>query len=172
MLTKYTNIYLIAKLKKFAKLIWFENYFDKLFEEFSKIKFYITRNWPRGSRLETAAGAQVSRSQNRRVLVERQSSLSAEFQKLREQRKLLERQAPVKVDYPISQEKSILFLQERDKYISLLQQVITCARKSSALCSLYLPTQVLLLTEPEITSKQLSQQRALLEKQASFITKQ
>src|SRR6266487_2551132 len=66
----------------------------------------------------------------------------------------------------------MLFLQERDKYISLLQEVITCTRESSVLCFLYLLTQVLLLTEPEITSKQLSQQKALFKKQALLITKQ
>ena len=82
MSTEYTNIYLTAELKKFAKSTWFKDYFDKLFEKFSKIKSYITKNWPGGSRLETAAGVQVSRSQNRKVLVERQSSFSAEFQKL------------------------------------------------------------------------------------------
>jgi hypothetical protein len=170
--TDYAKIRSTIELKEFVKSTWLKDHFDELFKEIGEIKSYVTRNWPGGSRLGTAAGAQTSRSQNQRALAERRSSLSAEFQRLRERRESLERQAPVEVNYPTTQEKTTSFLQERDEYISSLQRVITRARESSASRSPCPPTQAPLSAEPEITSEQLSQRRASLEKQAPLITEQ
>jgi hypothetical protein len=170
--TEYVKIRSTIELKEFVKSTWIKDHFDELFKEFNDIKSYIVRNWPGGSRLGTAAAVQVSISQEQRESVERRSSLSAEFQRLRERRTSLERQAPVEVEYPTSQQKSTSFLQKRDEYISSLQRVIARARESSASRSLCLPTRAPLPTEPEITSEQLSQRRASLERQAPLITEQ
>jgi hypothetical protein len=174
--TQYANIRSTIELKEFVKSTWLKDHFDELFKEFNNIKSYIVRNWPGGSRLGTAAAAaaaaQFSMSQERRALAERQSSLSTEFQRLRERRASLERQAPVEVENLTPQEKGPSFLQERDEYISSLQRVITRARESSAPYFPCPPTRAPLSTELEITSEQLSQRRASLERQAPLITEQ
>ena len=147
--TEYANIHSAAELKEFAESTWFENHIDELFEEFSKIKSYVTRNWPGGSRLGTAAAVQVSISQERR-----------------------ERQALVEVEQNESHRKGTSFLEERDDYISSLQRVIARARESSALPSPCPPTRAILSIDPEATSGQLSQRRAFLERQAPLTTEQ
>jgi hypothetical protein len=167
--TEYANIHSTIELKEFVKSTWLEDHFDELFKEFNDIKSYIVRNWPGGSRLGTAAAAQVSISQERRESVERRSSLSA-VQRLREQRASLNREALV--EYPTPHQKSTSFLKERDEYISSLQRVIARARESSAPCSPCPPTRAPLSTEPEISSEQLSQRRASLEGQAPLTTEQ
>jgi superfamily II DNA helicase RecQ len=147
--TEYANIHTAAELKPFAESTWFEDHVDELFEEFSKIKSYVTRNWPGGSRLGTAAAVQVSISQERR-----------------------ERQALVEVEQNKSHHKGASFLEERDEYISSLQRVIARARESSALPSPCPPTRAILSIDPETTSEQLSQRRAFLERLVPLTTEQ
>jgi hypothetical protein len=140
------NIGSAVELKKFVKSTWLKEHSNELFREFNNIKSYIVRNWPGASRLGTAAAAQSSISHTQ------PGSSGSKYSTL--------------------QEIGTSFLHERDKYISSLCQVIARAKESSALYSLCSPKRAMLSIEPEITSKQLSQQRASLERQAPRTTEQ
>ncbi|KAH8586980.1 ATP-dependent DNA helicase [Bisporella sp. PMI_857] len=74
--------------------------------------------------------------------------------------------------YSTLQEIGTSFLQQRDEYISSLHRVIARARESSASYSPCPPSRTILSTEPKITSEQLSQQRASLERQGPLTTEQ
>ena len=144
--TEYANIRSPAELNKFVKSTWLKEHCDELFKEFNNIKSYVVRNWPGASRLGIAAAAQGSMSQ-----AQTGSSES---------------------EHSTPQEIGTSFLQERDEYISSLHRVIARARESSASYSPYPPNRAIPSIEPEITSEQLSQRRASLERQAPLTTEQ
>lgn len=144
--TQYAKICSAADLKEFVKSTWLKEHYDELFQEFNDIKSYVVRNWPGASRLGTAAVAQGSISQAQTGSSEN--------------------------GYSTPQEIGTLFLQERDEYISSLHRVIARARESSASYSPCPPNRAILSVEPEITSEQLSQQRASPKKRAPLTTEQ
>jgi hypothetical protein len=138
--TEYANIGSAAELKKFVESTWLREHCDELFREFNNIKSYVARNWPGASRLRTATGAQGFMSQ---TPTGRSGS-----------------------EYSTPQGIGTLFLQERDEYISSLHRVIARAMEISASYSPCPPNRTILSIEPEITSEQLCQRRASLERQA------
>ncbi|KAH6691783.1 ATP-dependent DNA helicase [Leptodontidium sp. MPI-SDFR-AT-0119] len=144
--TEYANIRSPAELNKFVKSTWLKEHCDELFKEFNNIKSYVVRNWPGASRLGIAAAAQGSMS--------RAQTGSSES------------------EHSTPQEIGTSFLQERDEYISSLHRVIARARESSASYSPCPPNRAIPSIEPEITSGQLSQRRASLERQAPLTTEQ
>ena len=144
--TEYTNICSAADLTEFVKSTWLKEHCEQLFQEFNDIKSYVVRNWPRASRLGTAAAAQDAMSQ-----VQTGSSESG---------------------YSTPQERGTLFLQERDEYISSLHRVIARVTETSASYSPCPPNRAILSIEPEIISEQPSLQKASLKRQVPLTTEQ